>query len=213
MTNFSAPNFEQIAPTVKVLALTDGRKWLKYQGPKEIVRLFYRVAGARVYDGGQTLVLPLNRENVMALEILAQLEEPDAEYAAAARELLWPSERGLALYPPTVPGAPEPKWHQTANFGSCLDALIAGGKGHLNAAIMGAGKSRATIDIMRHLVNSWALIIGRKTTLEQWVEELARAWPEAEAHVLHQIGKGTIPERAGHLYRLRSSYAPPAPPQ
>lgn len=192
------------SPSIKVLNTVVGQ-FLLYRGPQEVVRLFLRVDGAHIYDGGETLVLPLCKANVMALEILGQMEEPDEHYRARVRELLWPSRKALDLHPLTVPGAPEPKWHQRATFGACLDTLISGGSGFGVFNCLGSGKTRIAIDLMRHLSSTmpWHLVIGVKVTLEQWVEELARAWPEAEAHVLHRVGKGSIPERAGHLYQLR----------
>lgn len=213
MTEPISQDQEPISPTVKVLTTQDGRRWLKYSGPRDIVRYFLHIEGARIYDSGQTLVAPLCRDNVLALEILGQLQEPDRDYAGVARELLWPSEKSLALYPPTVPGAPEPRWHQEATFGSCMDAFVAGRKGFGVFNCLGSGKTRTAIDLMRHFVPARALVIGVKVTLEQWAEELQRAWPEAEAHVLHQVSKkATLEERREKLYSLRQAEAAPGPP-
>lgn len=206
----TVPAPEPTAASVRLLKTTKGC-FLLYRGPQAVVRYFLNLPGARTYDAGTALALPLTRDNLCVLEVLGQLEEPDEEYAAAARELLWPSQEALALYPPPVEGAPVPRWHQRAAFGWCLDALIAGRRGFLNGCTLGSGKTRMAIDLMRHLVRTRALVIGQKTTLEQWAEELARAWPEAQPHVLHQVGKGTMPERAGHLYELRLTAFPDGP--
>lgn len=206
------PTPEDAVPTsARILTTSDGSRYLLYRGPAEIVRYMLRLPEARTYDSGTALVLPLTAANLMVLEVLGRLEEPDAEYAAAARELLWPSDRAVGLYPPSAPEAPAPRWHQTATFGWCLDAFIAGKRGFLMANTLGSGKTRTAIDLMRHFVQTRALVIGQKTTLEQWKEELARAWPEAQPHVLHQAGKGTLPERRNHLRSLQSLLGTGAP--
>lgn len=194
--------------SAKVLTTADGRHFVLYRGSREVTQYFYLLPGARVYDSGCTIALPLTRDVVMALEVFGDLEEADEAYVAAARELLCPSERATSLYPTTAAGAPDPRPHQVAAFSWCLDALIAGRVGALNACCMGSGKTRMAIDFMRHFAKTCSLVIGQKTTLEQWREELARAWPEAEAHVLHQVG--TLPERKVYLVKL-GRQAPAAP--
>jgi len=64
-----------------------------------------------------------------------------------------------------------------------------------------SGKTKMAIDLMRHFVQTRALVIGQKITLEQWQEQLALYWPEAESYILHQ--QGSLENRKAYLADIR----------
>ena len=214
MSNPNAMN-SQLTNRAGITEAQDGRVWLFYRGSRKAIDMLASIKGSWYMPEKETIGMPLTRENLLAVEILGRIEEATDLYIRYRQQLLAPSKEARAVYPPTPSGRPTPYQHQVDAFGSAIDTFRRGIKGFGNWSEMGTGKTRWGVDLMRHLVKRYAVIVGQKITLYQWEEELQLTWPACQPiRLQHPPGckKMTILQQLDYLEQFGSDKPVPDRP-
>lgn len=205
---FTKENQESVELTNRAAVVTSqGRDWVFYQGAPNVTKMLMCIPDSYFIPSKETVGMPLTRENMLAVEILGRIEEANPLYIQRRGELLKPSDRARSLYPPTPDGCPKPYQHQLDAFASALDTFASGCNGWANWSSMGVGKTRTSIDLMRHIARSGiSIVIAQKITLYQWKEEIERIWPDAEPVILQKQPDGktrTVAAQIQYLHQFR----------
>lgn len=173
----------------------EGKERICYAGASEPLMRMEQVPGACYWPSFGCLSLPANKDAVLCIETLGELEESTDEYVALMERLLKPLRKWTAMYPKTPPGLPTPFKHQIACFGWALDTFDRGIGGFANLCDMGTGKTRWGVDMLRFQTSLIGIVVGKRITLGQWEEALQSGFPECDCWVLSD----TLKSRAAKM--------------